>query len=406
MESIKKDIVIIGAGMVGISLAYQIKEKYKNLSILILEKEKEIGMHNSGRNSGVLHAGIYYEPNSLRARVCVDGAQRLKEWIKSQGLEILNCGKLIVAQKEEQSSNLEFLFERGKKNGAEVEMIDKKELYKRAPYAFSATGTAIWSPKTSVVNPKKILLRMQEILHYKKVNLLYKAKIIKAIPEESSLIIKSGNSKKKIVYEHLFNCAGVFADSVAKEFNIGKNYKILPFKGIYWKLKSNTSFNIKMNIYPVPDLNVPFLGVHVTPNLKGEINFGPTAIPAFGRENYSSLNGFEPLLTSQLIGELTNQWLKNSNGFRKYAKEQAFLGFKKLFLKSAQEIIPDLKNEHLIKSDKVGIRAQLFDKNKSEFVNDFLLENSFNSTHVLNAISPAFTASFALADLIIEKSQI
>ena len=173
---------------------------------------------------------------------------------------------------------------------------------------------------------------------------------------------------------------------------------------MYWKLKSNNFYNFKTNIYPVPDLNVPFLGVHITPNTKGEIFLGPTAIPAFGKENYSGLKGLEPFATAKFLQDLSKQWILNKNGFRRYAREQALQGLKPIFLKSAQSIIPSIKNEDLIKSPKVGIRAQLFDKKEGKLIQDFKLMNHQNSTHVLNAISPAFTASFALADLIIEKS--
>ena len=153
-------------------------------------------------------------------------------------------------------------------------------------------------------------------------------------------------------------------------------------------------------------MNVPFLGVHVTPNVNGEVFLGPTAIPAFGKENYNSLDNLEPFLTANFFANLGLQWIKNQNGFRRYAREQALQGLKPFFMESAKNLIPSLKDEHLIKSTKAGIRAQLFDIEKKELIQDFKLVNSENSTHILNAISPAFTASFALADLIIERSQI
>ena len=161
--------------------------------------------------------------------------------------------------------------------------------------------------------------------------------------------------------------------------------------------------NFKTNLYPVPDLNVPFLGVHVTPSLEGTIYLGPTAVPALGRENYKGIENFEPLSTVEFFAEMAKLYVKNSNGFRKYATEQAFQGLKPIFLKSAQKLIPNLKDRDLLLSSKVGIRSQLYDKKSLMLVDDFKMITKTNSTHLLNAISPAFTASFELADLVLKS---
>lgn len=402
----KVDILILGAGMIGLSLAYQISRKYKDLSILILDKESKIGMHNSGRNSGVLHAGIYYKPGSLRAKVCVEGAKRLKEWCLSEGLNVLNCGKVIVTQKIDQNKELDLLMDRAMKNGAKVEFIDNKDLKEISPFIRNATDKSIWSPNTCVVDPISILERLSYRIKEMGVKVGFNSKITDIDNDKNSVSFLRNGIENIIYYGHLFNCCGVNTDEVAKKFNISEDYKILPFKGIYWQLKSNKQFSFKTNIYPVPDLNLPFLGVHITPNLKGDIFLGPTAVPAFGKENYNGINGFDPLLTANFIGDLSFQMLKNLNGFRRYAAEQAFQGFKPFFVKAVQDLIPSIKSQDLIKSNKVGIRAQLFDIRKKELIQDFKLITVKNTTHVLNAISPAFTASFALADLIIERSKI
>tara|TARA_Y100000589_G_scaffold133659_2_gene127685 strand:+ start:15358 stop:16587 length:1230 start_codon:yes stop_codon:yes gene_type:complete len=398
------DILILGGGMVGLSLAHQIKKKDKNLSIKIIDKEEKLGLHNSGRNSGVLHAGIYYEPGSLKAKVCVEGAQRLKQWCLDENLDVLKCGKVIVTQKKTQNNELDKLFKRAKKNGAKVEFIDKKELKKHSSLIYNATEKALWSPNTCVVDPKSVLKKLGEKLFDLGIVIEFNLNNFKINVEQNYIEIQKKGTVEKLFYGHIFNCCGVHADEIARKFNICEDFKILPFKGLYWKLRSNNHYDFKTNIYPVPDLNVPFLGVHITPNTKGEIFLGPTAIPAFGKENYSGLKGFEPLLTVTFLKDLGKQWILNKNGFRRYAREQALQGIKPIFLKSAQSLIPSLKNEDLIKSSKVGIRAQLFDKKEGNLIQDFKLVNYKNSTHVLNAISPAFTASFALADLIIEKS--
>ena len=211
-----------------------------------------------------------------------------------------------------------------------------------------------------------------------------------------------------IRYEHMFNCAGLNADTVAHSFGIGQRFKLLPFKGIYWQLKQTSKIHIKCNLYPVPDLSVPFLGVHFTPSADQipVTSIGPTASPAWGRENYRGLDGIEPGMAASNMGILARQYLTNRGGFRRYVHEQAFLSFGPLLLKAAQELVPSIKAEDIEPSLKVGIRSQLFNLDTSLLENDFLCMRGENSTHVLNAISPAFTASFALADLIIERSNI
>ena len=196
------------------------------------------------------------------------------------------------------------------------------------------------------------------------------------------------------------------SDRIAKLFNVKHPYILLPFKGLYWKLKSDIPLNIKCNIYPVPDLNVPFLGVHFTPDLKGNISIGPTATPAWGRENYRGIEAIETGMSIKNIALLTNQYLMNRGGFRKYVHEQAFQAFRPFLIKAAKKLIPSLKSEYIETSEKVGIRAQLFNFEKKSLVDDFITINCENVTHILNAISPAFTSSFELADVIIDKSEL
>ncbi len=401
MKNYNCDFLIAGGGMVGLAIASQLINRKISRNIVIIDKEIKLGMHSSGRNSGVLHAGIYYEPDSLKAKVCISGAKRLKEWIKNRGLSINNCGKLIIPQKLSLDSQLDILYERGIKNGAKVELIDSREIAKIAPYANITSGRGLWSPNTSVVNPLEIINELKKEIQNKDVKILYSLKNI--IPNEKLDCVEV-DRKIKIKYGHFINATGLQADKIAKNFNVGLDYKIIPFKGIYWKLRDNCPINVNLNLYPVPDLNIPFLGVHFTPNcLNNLVNIGPTAIPAFGRENYRFFENVEPQNAIFDISFLAKQYLNDEDGFRKYVNEQAFLGFPFLFLKSAQELIPNLKFNHLEPSNKVGIRAQLFNLKTKKIVKDFLCLNGVNSTHILSAISPAFTGSFAFADLIIDN---
>ena len=395
------DIIIIGAGMVGLSLAHQLKINNNDISILIIDKEYEIGLHSSGRNSGVLHSGIYYKPNTLKSKICIKGAKRLKSWCKENNLKVLECGKVITPQNENLDSQLDVLYKRGLANGADVSIIDIKEFQKLVPYGRTSSGRAIWSPNTCVVNPKQILKKLVSILRKKSVDFLLGEKILN-IDQDNSKVKLNTN----ISYKYLFNCAGLESDLIAKKFGLCKNKLLLPFKGIYWKLSNKCPFNFTTNLYPIPDLSQPFLGIHITPSTDGEVYLGPTAVPALGRENYYGLEDFDPWLSLKFLSIISEQFIKNKNGFRNYATQQSLQGIKPLFVQSAKMIVPSLKSEYLIKTKKVGIRPQLYDYDKGKLLNDFRIEKTSNSLHVLNAISPAFTASFEFADFIINESSL
>lgn len=404
MPEATSDIAILGAGMVGLALAHQLCERFADLSITVIDKEPELGRHSSGRNSGVLHAGIYYPPGTLKAQVCVQGARRLRAWCEAEGLPVLACGKVIAPQRAELDGQLELLLERGRANGAEVQLIDQQEFRKRLPDGRTASGRALWSPGTCVVKPKLVLQRLEQRLRERGVRFLLGTSVTGVSPSEKQLNLSPAGADSTLAYGHLFNATGLQADRVAQAFGLAEHCTLLPFKGLYWELDSEAPFCFSTNLYPVPDLNVPFLGVHVTPSPDGTVSLGPTAIPAWGRENYHGIDGVEPLMALQFLGDMASQWWRNAGGFRRYAREQALHGFKPLFLKAAQALVPDLRSEHLAPSQKVGIRAQLYDRRSRSLVQDFRLEHGPASTHVLNAISPAFTASFALADLILDQS--
>ncbi len=393
--------MIIGGGIVGLSIANELKEKHPELYITVLEKENTLGMHTSGRNSGVIHAGIYYKPGSIKSKVCVKGAIRLKEWCIKENIQLLKCGKLISPSTPEEDLFIDVLFKRGKQNGAYVQIIDNNEIQKLIPGAYSHSGRAIWSPNTYVVNPKNVITKLYENLTKKNVKFLFNKKI-KFIDTERKKV--SLNCSAIIKYKHIFNTSGLNAVSIAKKFNLSKNRIVLPFKGLYFELKNNLPYQIKRNLYPVPDLELPFLGVHFTPTLEGNTIIGPTAIPALGKENYRNFNEIEFFESFRFAKILMEQFLKNESGFRKYALEQANLGIKFNFYKSAKKLFPKLEMNHIQRCHKVGIRPQLFDIKEKCLIDDFILEKDENSTHVVNAISPAFTACFELADLILKES--
>ena len=397
------DVLILGGGMVGLSIAHQLLERGITNSITILDKEPELGLHSSGRNSGVLHAGLYYKPGSLKARVCIEGARRLRNWVEERDLPLNPCGKVIVPPRAELDGQLDILADRGKANGAKVEFWDADQLKELIPEARTASGRALWSPNTAVVKPIRVVHRLRQELAERGVNFHHVHQGFKPRPEQKQLTIKNGSN---LSYGHVFNCTGLQADRVAMAFGVGDQYTLLPFKGIYWQLKTSSPCQPRTNLYPVPDLNVPFLGVHFTPSADAipVVSIGPTATPAFGREHYRGLEGIEPGMAATNLKIITSQYLANRGGFRRYVHEQAFLALPPLLIRAAQELIPSLKPEHIELSQKVGIRSQLFNRLTEQLEDDFLCLPGPNSTHVLNAISPAFTASFSLGDLIVDQA--
>ena len=400
----KTEIIIIGGGMVGLSIAYQLIERKISNKIVLVEKEKDVGLHSSGRNSGVIHAGLYYKPNSLKAKVCVDGANRLKDWMKQRDLPINQCGKVIVPTSKNLDTQLDILYDRGKKNGAKVEFLDNRQLQELVPDSVAITNRALWSPNTSVVNPKQVVYSLQEELLKKGLTILTSEKTWGIDPNNNVITLSDG---MKISYDYLFNSAGLWADKIAHKFNIGKEYILIPFKGNYWDIKQKSKIKIKTNLYPVPDLNLPFLGVHFSPDyLNNKVSIGPTATLAFGRENYKNIDSIEVGNSIKNITLLMNQYIKDKFKFRQYVHNQAFLSFQPFLIKEAKKLIPKLTIEDIVISKKIGIRPQLFNIYKDKIEDDFLYINTTNSTHILNAISPAFTSSFALADLIVDNSHL
>ena len=399
-------VIIIGGGMVGLSIAYQLIERKITSNIKIIEKERTIGLHSSGRNSGVLHAGIYYKPNSLRAKVCISGSRRLINWIEDRNLPLNKCGKLIVPQELNLDAKLDMLAKRGKENGATIEIVDEKRIREICPIANSAIVRGLWSPKTCVTNPKLVLRTLEEELSEKGVAFQRAKEKWKVDPEKKTLKFDDFSAEYNS-YDYLFNCAGLFADKIAHRFDLGLNYFLIPFKGIYWELKDISKFQIATNLYPVPDINVPFLGVHFTPTADNKrVTIGPTATLAFGRENYKLLEKIEPKQTIDNVSFVLKQYFENKGGFRNYIHDQLPLAFEPFLIKSAQKLIPEIRLKDIKRSSKVGIRAQLYDKSKNCLKDDFLCISEKNSTHVMNAISPAFTASFSLADHIINLSNV
>lgn len=390
------DFVIIGAGIVGLSVAREIASQFPDASVVVLEKESSLGRHASGRNSGILHSGIYYPSNTLKAQFCASGAKELIAYCQQYNLPCLKTGKIILPVRNSDDTTLTLLYERAKANGANVSLIDQDELKEMEPNVKLA-NQALYTPDTAVVDPIAILSQIRQELLNKNVKILFDQEVLSFNPEKRQL----KTSSQAINYRGFFNCAGVNADLIAKKNGLGSEYAILPFKGRYFKLISD--FKIKHQIYPVPDLQMPFLGIHLTKNIHQELFLGPTASPVFGRHHYQGIKGLALKEVPFILQHLLKLYWRNSQNFRQLVHQQAFKNVKKQFLSAAKQLVPTISEQHLQKSSKVGIRPQLINIKSGEMIHDFIVLEEKNMLHVLNAISPAFTSSFPFARYLVER---
>ena len=394
------DIVIVGAGIVGLTVVFELLKRRPKISVAVLEKEARPGMHASSRNSGVMHCGIYYGGDTLKAKVCAVGARRMIDYAKAEGIAVNECGKVILATSEEQMPTVEKLMKNARDNDIRAERIDHQQLKELEPYAAQGPA-AIYCPATAVIDSAAVIVRLKERLAQQGVEFIFDC-TVKGPHDQGQLLTSQG----EIGYGYLFNCAGAYADTVAKAFGLAEDYALVPFKGLYWKLTESANPRVRANIYPVPDVSMPFLGVHLTRVISGDVYVGPTAIPAFGRENYGIVQGIH-LAESMAIGtQLVGMYWRNENNFRKMAHVEVGKYIKGNFLTAARRLMPSLRAEDMVPTLKAGIRPQLVNVKSRKLEMDYILAQTEDSLHVLNAISPAFTSGFALAELIVDRANI
>jgi L-2-hydroxyglutarate oxidase LhgO len=389
------DYLIVGGGIIGLSIAKALKERNMGVSVRLIEKEPHVGAHSSGRNSGVLHAGFYYSADSLKAKFTRDGNAQMHAFCKEKSLKINRCGKVIVAQNESQIAGLEELKRRGDANGVELEWMSEDELALKFPEA-KTTQKALFSPNTSSVDPKAVVEALA--LHVKELGV--------EIITDCAYEAKAGKdavltSKGIYFFDTLINAAGLYADKIGRDYGASKNYTIIPFKGIYLK-DSQNKMGLTTNIYPVPNLANPFLGVHYTLTADGAAKIGPTAIPAFWRENYKGFSGFCLQELGQIAWYEAKLFATNAFGFRSLAYDEVRKYQKSYFLGLATALTRGCDHGGFREWSKPGIRAQLLNTNTLELVQDFVVERKENSVHVLNAVSPAFTCAFPFAKWVVE----
>ena len=394
---IKSDYLIIGAGVIGLAIARELNSRYPEKKIIIIEKEKQVAEHSSGRNSGVLHAGFYYTADSLKAKFTRDGNQLLTKYCEDNNLKINKCHKVVVASDENELEGIYELEKRGKANGVNVKVIDEKELAEIDPNA-KTFKKALYSPDTSTVDPVEVTKHIYHELEQKGVQFYFNEGYLKKVDESS---VKS-TADNIFTAPKIINCAGLYADKIAKDYDYSKDYVIIPFKGIYLKYTKDDK-PIKTNIYPVPNLNNPFLGVHYTVTVDNVIKIGPTAIPAFWRENYKGLSRFSLSELVSILGYEAKLFITNAFNFRALAFEEVHKYNKKYFVGLATKMVNHIDVDGFNQWSKPGIRAQLLNTKTLELLQDFVVEGDSKSIHVLNAVSPAFTSSFPFAKWVVDN---
>lgn len=394
------DFLIVGAGIVGLTAARALRRALPEASIVVIEKERELAQHASGRNSGVLHAGFYYSADSLKARFCVEGNRRLREFCQEHGLKLNTSGKLVIATDGHELEQLDELERRGRANGSRVWMVDEQQAAEIDPNA-AVFERALYSPNTATVDPREVCAALARQITGLDVEIRYD-EAYRSVVTQGHHSLEVRTTKERYRPGMVINCAGLHADRVAKHFGFGKRYIIIPFKGLYLRYAKNTT-DVRTNLYPVPNLKNPFLGVHFTKTVEGGIKIGPTAIPAFWREQYRGMEGFDPRDCAEILFHEARLWLRNSFGFRSLAFEEMKKYFRRELIRQASRLVRQIDADGFGDYTAPGIRSQLLDVHSRALVQDFVVEGNEQSVHVLNAVSPAFTCSLPFAEYVVDR---
>ena len=392
------DYIVIGAGIVGISLGLAILERSPKKKVLIIDKESKPGVHASGRNSGVLHAGFYYSPDSLKAKFCRLGNLELKNFCKENNIPILETGKVVVCQSKSDVSKLEDLFRRGVANGVDIEILDETELDKIEPAA-KTIDKFIWSPTTAVGNPKLVISQLAEkfIKSGGQFQFNCSAKLVSANDQVLIETIYGTYSAASII-----NSAGAYAANLARQVNVGNQYACLPFLGAYKKSKLVDS-NPRRLVYPVPNPINPFLGVHTTNTLNGEIKIGPTAFPVIGKEQYKLSNGFNGTEFLEFYKAVKALFKSDSVDLIGLAREEFVKLFTKPLLNKTNKLTNSLNSNKQWSKYPAGIRAQIINLETKTIEMDYIVQSDKNVVHILNAVSPGWTSAIPFTRWVVEN---
>lgn len=391
------DVTIIGAGIVGLATAYQLLEQHRDLKICVVEKERGVARHQTGHNSGVIHSGIYYKPGGTRAVHCQRGYKLMLDFAQKHDIPHDICGKVIVATNPAEQVKLEEILQRGIANGMQgIRKISREELLEIEPYAKGGTE-AIWVPQAGIINYKQVAEKYLEIIQLRGAMALFDAKVQDIRQSESEIVVMTDSTE--IQTRVVVNCAGLYSDKVAALVATHRQIQIVPFRGEYYEIQPEKQHLVRNLIYPTPNPNFPFLGVHFTRMIQGGIEAGPNAVLAFKREGYSRWD-FDGKEFFEILA---------FPGFRKLAikywrdglEEMRRSYFKRHFVASLQKLVPDIQSEDLHPGG-AGVRAMACDKD-GNVIDDFLIFQDGNVINVCNAPSPAATASLAIGETIAGK---
>tara|TARA_Y100000590_G_scaffold344980_1_gene394527 strand:- start:3524 stop:4735 length:1212 start_codon:yes stop_codon:yes gene_type:complete len=398
MNKSNYDIAVIGAGIIGLATAMQLTIKFPLLKIAVLDKETVTAEHQTGHNSGVIHAGIYYKPGSAKASFCYTGNQELRKFCDENSVPYKMCGKLVIAVNKHEIPMLEELHKRGTANGVEgLQIIGKDELREKEPNA--AGLKAIWSPNTGIIDYKKVTESYADIFTKNEGDLHLNSKV-KAITRENKMVVLE-TENKTIKSKYVINCAGLHADQIAKLMGHDSGIRIVPFRGEYYSIDKDRKNMINGLIYPVPDPSMPFLGVHFTTRIDGTVEAGPNAVLAFAREGYSkfAFNLKDAFNTVSFPGF----WKMSAKHWKTGFEEQYRSINKNSFLKSLQHLVPDIKMSDLTEPGS-GVRAQAVDM-AGNLLQDFSIIEADKAIHVLSAPSPGATSSLTIGRHIVDLAQ-
>ena len=390
------DFVVIGGGIVGLSTARALLGRHPGARLAVLEKEGGWARHQTGHNSGVIHSGIYYKPGSLKARFCLEGARALVEFCRERGIDYEVCGKIIVATEPGELPLLDALYERGLKNGLAVEKLDPTQLKEAEPHASGLAALSV--PSTGIVDYTRVARAFATLVEEKGGQLLT-GTAVQGV-SEGGHVVEVRTNRGLIRARTLVNCAGLHSDRVARLCGVDPGTKIVPFRGEYYELRSEKRHLVKNLIYPVPNPNFPFLGVHFTRSVEGMVEAGPNAVLGLAREGYKKTD----FVLKDFVEELTYPalWRLAKTNWRTGVGEIHRSLSKKAFVRGLQKLVPEVAAGDIVPI-AAGVRAQALTR-EGKLVDDFLISEGENSIHVLNAPSPAATASIPIGEEIARRT--
>lgn len=391
MADIPYDIIVVGGGIVGLASAYKINLKHPDKKILVLEKEAEVAAHQTGHNSGVIHSGIYYKPGSYKAKNCVEGRRELVAFAKENGIPHDICGKVIVATRESELAHMHKVFNNGLQNGVEgIELINADQIKEIEPYCTGIAG--IWVPCTGIIDYAAVARKYAELIcHQFNGSHVFTNHEVTGFEKQAGYTVVKTN-RGDFTTKFVITCGGLHSDRLAQKDGIKTHTSIVGFRGDYYELTEQGKHKVKNLIYPVPNPVYPFLGVHFTRMINGDTECGPNAVFVFKREGYGKTD-FSLKDTAEAFS-FSGTWKFFFNNWRFGLDEYRRAFSKKLFLQRLQALIPSLQMED-IEPGRAGVRAMLL-AGEGKMIDDFKIEHKDNAIHILNAPSPAATASLAI----------